>query len=565
MADPNYESPTGEALRDAKRPVDPATLMSGILGHDKSTDFLYNQLEYTVPLKHCRNGDRITVTVRVVLSKCDSDAAKRYVDEQPAERTVHLNPETPIAVYLVGGPGSDNPHTNNPTMTEFYLAKGFQVLFMDYRGTGSSTLQRADHLDDSLPPSGNAYVVGKEPSLENLTSDEQAEQLSWYRQDNIVRDLEAVRKSLLTESDIQSASKWTLVGQSYGGWVSFTYLSFYPEALHMVLLTGGIPPVGQSPKKVYEHTYDSVIKACDVFYDTYPDHVKNVRDVLKVIHDGNGKDENGTKRRIAMPGGGVLTPERFLCLGRTLGTTGGNDKVNDALNKFMEDIDARRPIRNDTLLQVESWLRFEERPLYAILQEPLYTESPNPPSAWAAQAAGEELNRYWWLQEVAFDRVFSSEKDEDKTFAEEHFDGKKIYMSAEHVYPFHYDQFKSLRPLKKAAEILAEKTDWPPLYDILQLRKNKVPISSLSYETDMFVDWRLSKLTVANMDKKYIVNDHDAELKHTAVKDKPEIVLNRVWENLGELAKSLVGGEKGDEKLETAVSVISVLKEVAAN
>ncbi|ERT02714.1 hypothetical protein HMPREF1624_01015 [Sporothrix schenckii ATCC 58251] len=563
MADTEYKSPTDKALQEAKRLVHPARLISSILDHDKN--FFYNQLEYKVPLKHHGNGDQITVTVRVVLGTYDADAAIRI--KQPAERKVHLDSQKPIAVYLVGGPGSDNPHTNNPKMTKFYLDKGFQVLFMDYRGTGSSTPQRADHLNDSLLPSGNAYVVGKEPSLENLTSDEQAEQLSWYRQDNIVRDLEAVRKSLFTESGIKSARKWTLVGQSYGGWVSFTYLSFYPEALHMVLLTGGIPPVGQSPKKVYEHTYDSVVKACDVFYETYPDHVKNVRVILKVIHDGNGKDKDGTKLRIAMPGGGDLTPERFLCLGRTLGTTDGNDKVNNALNKFMEDIDARRPIRNDTLLQVESWLRFEERPLYAILQEPIYTESPNTPSAWAAQAAGEQRlkNEYWWLQERAFDCVFSPETDKDKKFAEEHFDGKKIYMSAEHVYPFHYDQFKSLRPLKKAAEILAEKIDWPPLYDILQLRMNKVPISSLSYETDMFVDWQLSQLTVEMMDAKYIGNAHNAELKHTAVKDKPDIVLDCVWENLGKLAKRLVNREVGDEELKSASSVISVLKDVAAN
>ena len=40
------------------------------------------------------------------------------------------------------------------------------------------------------------------------------------------------------------------------------------------------------------------------------------------------------------------------------------------------------------------------------------------------------------------------------------------------------DDFVNLRPLKGAAHLLAEKADWPALYDRERLSKNKVKVTS---------------------------------------------------------------------------------------
>lgn len=42
------------------------------------------------------------------------------------------------------------------------------------------------------------------------------------------------------------------------------------------------------------------------------------------------------------------------------------------------------------------------------------------------------------------------------------------------IFPWMFDEIHSLTPFKEAAHILAEKRDWPPLYDVKSLNNNKV-------------------------------------------------------------------------------------------
>ncbi|CAK7241331.1 MAG: hypothetical protein STHCBS139747_002792 [Sporothrix thermara] len=536
-------------LADAKRPVYPAKLSSSSIF--VKAGYLINQLCYKVPIDHRpkdgKTNKTILITVRVVLGHSSAE------DGNLKGTGVHLNPIKPIAVYLVGGPGSNNPPTAHPALNDFYLAKGFQIMYMDYRGTGSSHLLRADELSEAF---GNSAQSGGEPILQTFTPQEQADHLALFRQDNIVRDLEAVRKSL-QNCGIQSARKWTLVGQSYGGWVSFSYLSLYPQSLQMVIVTGGIPPVGQTADAVYKNTYKTLIKACDTFYGKFPHHEATVRDILEFIARQR-RDRCGNGASLKMPGGGVLTPERFLCLGRTLGTTDGDAKVDRALVACLEDVQRGR-FSEDTLRRIESWLRFEERPLYALLHEAIYTEPGMAAASWSAERTGKMLPQYWWLEQGAFDRVFSG-LDEDAAFRKEHFDGKRIYMSGEHVYRFHFDQHRALLPLKKAAEILAKKDDWPLLFDAAQLALNEVPISSLSYDLDMFIDWELSQSTVVNGKVKNIVVEHDGKLMHTAVKDRSHVVLPLVWKGLVKAVGNKAGRVLSEEEGLSAQSLIAPLE-----
>ena len=46
----------------------------------------------------------------------------------------------------------------------------------------------------------------------------------------------------------------------------------------------------------------------------------------------------------------------------------------------------------------------------------------------------------------------------------------------------------SWKSFKNAANILAEKSDWPQLYDANILSENKIPIKAAVYTNDMYVD-----------------------------------------------------------------------------
>lgn len=52
------------------------------------------------------------------------------------------------------------------------------------------------------------------------------------------------------------------------------------------------------------------------------------------------------------------------------------------------------------------------------------------------------------------------------------------------IFPWLFDEVHALRPFKDAAQLLAEKKDWPSLYDIAALKDNKV--RRISVKVDKF-------------------------------------------------------------------------------
>lgn len=56
------------------------------------------------------------------------------------------------------------------------------------------------------------------------------------------------------------------------------------------------------------------------------------------------------------------------------------------------------------------------------------------------------------------------------------------------VYPWMLEQYKVLEPLQEAAHLLAEKSNWPRLYDLDVLARNTVPVAAVLYYHDMYVD-----------------------------------------------------------------------------
>ena len=78
--------------------------------------------------------------------------------------------------------------------------------------------------------------------------------------------------------------------QSYGGFCAVTYLSFAPQGLKQVLLTGGIPPIGNgcTADAVYHACFEQIVNQNEKYYQRFPQDVEVVRDIVTFL--ANSKD-----------------------------------------------------------------------------------------------------------------------------------------------------------------------------------------------------------------------------------------------------------------------------------
>ena len=88
--------------------------------------------------------------------------------------------------------------------------------------------------------------------------------MTFFRADNIVKDAEFMRKQIIGNK------KWSILGQSFGGFCAANYLSYYPDGLEKVFITGGLPPLNAHPDDIYRSTYKIVIQKNKQFYKTFP-------------------------------------------------------------------------------------------------------------------------------------------------------------------------------------------------------------------------------------------------------------------------------------------------------
>ena len=96
-----------------------------------------------------------------------------------------------------------------------------------------------------------------------------------------------------------------------------------------------------------------------------------------------------------------------------------------------------------------------------------------------------------------------------------------------------FDDIEPLKTLKGSAEILADKSDWRPLYNMEQLQSNSVPIAAAVYDEDMFVDRALSLATLEFIPMSCFWSTNEFEhdgLRHDG---------GRIFKRLLELAKDL--------------------------
>lgn len=355
--------------------------------------------------------------------------------------------DLPWLLFLQGGPGGKAPR---PTERSGWLAEAvrdYRVVLLDQRGTGRST-----------------PVTERTPSR-FADAGSLADYLALFRADSIVADAEILRRHLAGDRP------WTTLGQSYGGFCTFTYLSLAPDGLERCLVTGGIPGVTATAEDVYRRTWPRVLEKNAEHFRRFPTD----RDVLNRARDAVGAGP------VRLPGGDVLTVPRLQALGIVLGMSYGSAQVHYLLEEAF-DGDELAPA---FLAELEYRTGHPGNPLYAVLQEACYCSGTA--SRWAAQRVRQDA------------------------FPEASPDATDLLLSGEMKEPWVFRDEGRLAPFAEAMELLHAKDDWPALYDPARLGANQVPVAAAVYHDDLYVDAGLSLETARRTPRvrAWVTNEYD--------------------------------------------------------
>lgn len=374
---------------------------------------------FSVPLDHDQpGGEHIEIYAREVV------AAGRERERLP------------WLLFLQGGPGMVPPR---PVGRGSWLDRAlddYRVLLLDQRGTGrSSPITR-----QTLPARGEAAA--------------QAEYLARFRADSIVRDAELIRRELTGEP-------WSVLGQSFGGMCTVTYLSFAPEGLREAIITGGLPGLHVTADEVYRAAYPRVHRKNTAYYRRFPQDAAAVRRIAAHL----------IERPAPIPDGSLLTVEAFQSLGLMLGMGDGADVLHylleDAWVDTRADTRAGAELSDAFLARAAAFLSYAQLPLNPLMHELTYAQRGTGATNWAAQRVRGEFPRFDARMALAGD--------------------DPVLFTGEMTYPFHFDQ-PSLAPLRGPAEVLFARAGWPDLYDPARLAANEVPVAAAVYLDDMYVD-----------------------------------------------------------------------------
>jgi pimeloyl-ACP methyl ester carboxylesterase len=329
--------------------------------------------------------------------------------------------DRPYLLFLQGGPGQEAPRPVGRPASPAWLERAlrdFRVLMLDQRGTGRST------------PYG---APGADP-----VSD--AERLTHFRADAIVRDAECFREHL-------EVDRWSVLGQSFGGFCALHYLTSAPDSLREVFFTGGLPPVGQPVDDVYSTTFATMRHLNVRYHRQFPAD----GDRLTRLLDLCDADE------VRGPDGSPISRRLMRTIGNQLGMDGGAEAVHYLLERdpgspaFAHDFMAMVPFTG-------------RNPLYAVIHESSYADGVA--TQWSAER----------VQPEDFHR------------------GDSKLLTGEHLFPWHFEDAVGLQPYREVASILAEHP-WPRLYDADALASVDIPCAAAIYTDDPFVDRKLSEQT----------------------------------------------------------------------
>jgi pimeloyl-ACP methyl ester carboxylesterase len=408
---------------------------------------------FSVPLDHAQpGGEHIELFGREVTA-----AGK-------ADRTGSL----PWLVFLQGGPGFA---AQRPVGRSTWLNRAlddYRVLLLDQRGTGRSGRLTARSLARLGSPAA------------------QARYLALFRADSIVLDCELIRRVLCGPDQ-----PWSVLGQSFGGFCTVTYLSFAPHGMREALLAGGLPGLHARAEDVYRLTYPIVAARNAAHYERYPSDVDAARAVARHL----------AARDVRLPGGARLPVESFQSIGGMLGTPDGSHE----LHYLLEDPwDGDGGLSDAFLAAVAARTSFAAAPLYMVLHEACYAQGGA--TRWAAQRVRAEFPDFDPAAAVGGDGP--------------------LLFTGEMVYPWMADLDPALRPLREAAHLLAERDGWPPLYDPARLAASAVPAAAAVYFDDMYVPAGLSLPTAAAIRglRPWVTN----EWEHDGLRVSGGLVLSRL-------------------------------------
>lgn len=417
-------SPTGQVSHPAYR-------LDGLLAADHYLD---------VPLDHL---DPALGTTTVF--------ARELRDPETADQ------DRPYLIFLQGGPGGPSPRPDGGPAWVRWAVEHYRVLLLDQRGTG-----RSNPLD---------------PQVIQAFGDprQQSDRLALYRGDSIVQDCEVIRRALLGDQP------WTTLGQSFGGFCTFTYLSFAPEGLTECFVTGGIPGLTRSTDDNYRSTYRQVLARTRDLDAEFP----RVRTALRAVaHHIEQVDEH-------LPDGERLTVARLQEIGHVLGQENGPLR----LHYLAESAWAGTRLSQEFLHGVRSLISgYATGPLYALIHE------------CCGISAGESTR---WSAE----RVRAEFPEIDAP------DGP-LGLTGEAIYRHTIARQPALAPFIETMELLAERVWERPLFDLDALSRNSIPVAAQVYTQDMYVPLDLSLETAAVVPGVRVVQDtehhHDALRKHGA-------------------------------------------------
>ncbi|SHG15542.1 alpha/beta fold hydrolase [Geodermatophilus nigrescens] len=337
--------------------------------------------------------------------------------------------DLPLLLFLQGGPGGKGPRPVGRGDWVDRALRDFRVVLLDQRGTGRSTPVTARRIGALTDPAAAAA------------------HLMAFRADSIVADAEHVRASLY------GGRRWTTLGQSYGGFLTLTYLSRAPQALDRCLVTGGLPGLTADAREVYRRTGPRVAAKTRRFYERFPGDVDRVAAVADLL----------AAEDVRLPDGDRLTVRRLQTLGHALGTGTGAEQLHWLFDEALVDGEPSAGFLDEVARRTSYW----DNPLYAVLHESIYGSGQGA-TGWAAEAErGPDLSP----------------------------DLRPLPFTGEMVYPWMFDEIASLRPFRDAAHALAALPEHPPLYDPARLAANEVPVDAVVYFDDMYVDADLSLQT----------------------------------------------------------------------
>lgn len=387
--------------------------------------------EYLIPAILVRDH---TATVPLDWSKPDGGTIDIFAREivDPARRSEDL----PILCFLQGGPGGKSPRPTRgspPWLAE--ALKTHRIVLPDQRGTGRST------------PIEGATMA------QFTDGDAAADYLTCFRADSIVDDCEHIRKTIF------GGKRWQTLGQSYGGFLTLTYLSRAPEGLSACYVAGGLPSIRPSADEVYRRTYPRVAAKNAAYFTRYPRDVAQLSAVADLIENDD----------VRLPDGDRLTVNRLQAIGLDLGMGPGFENIHWLIDEAFAGPRQDR-LTEGFLAGVMGLTSFRGKPLFAALHEAIYADGEATPG-WSAERLRAEFPE------------FDSAR-------------RPLLLVGEMIYPWMFEEIAALRPFKPGVDVLARRGRHGRLYDPARLARNDVPVAAVIYHDDMFVDAGLSLETV---------------------------------------------------------------------